>query len=44
MSDVLNSSETASRYADRALVDLRGRFSTDQMLARLRGAYEWHAR
>jgi len=44
LSDVLNSSETASRYADRALVDLRRRFSTDQMLARLRGAYEWHAR
>jgi glycosyltransferase involved in cell wall biosynthesis len=44
LSEVLNSPETAARYAERALVDLRRRFSTDQMLARLRGAYEWHAR
>jgi glycosyltransferase involved in cell wall biosynthesis len=44
LSDVLNAPETATRYADRALVDLRRRFSTDQMLDRLRGAYEWHAR
>jgi len=44
LSDVLNAPDTATRYADRALVDLRRRFSTDQMLDRLRGAYEWHAR
>ncbi|MGH2774659.1 MAG: glycosyltransferase family 4 protein [Actinomycetota bacterium] len=43
LSDVLSSPETANRYAEQALVDLRRRFSTDQMLARLSGAYEWHA-
>jgi len=43
LSDVLRSAETATRYAEQALVDLRRRFSTDQMLTRLRGAYEWHA-
>lgn len=44
LSDVLNSPETATRYAEQALVDLRARFSTSQMLTRLSGAYEWHAR
>jgi len=44
LSEVLSSPETANRFADRALVDLRRRFSTDLMLDRLRGAYEWHAR
>ncbi|MPZ90444.1 MAG: glycosyltransferase [Actinobacteria bacterium] len=44
LSDVLSSSEMATRYAEQALVDLRRRFSTSQMLTRLSGAYEWHAR
>ena len=43
LSDVLSSPETATRYAEQALVALRRRFSTDQMLTRLSGAYEWHA-
>jgi len=43
LSDVLSSPETATRYAEQALVGLRRRFSTDQMLTRLHGAYEWHA-
>jgi glycosyltransferase involved in cell wall biosynthesis len=44
LGEVLNSPEEATRYADQALVDLRRRFSTEQMLTRLREAYEWHAR
>jgi glycosyltransferase involved in cell wall biosynthesis len=44
LSDVLSSPETATRYAEQALVDLRRRFSTSQMLTRLSRAYEWHAR
>ena len=44
LDEVLSSPETATRYAEQALVDLRSRFSTDQMLTRLREAYEWHAR
>jgi len=44
LNDVLSAPETAERYAKQAVVDLRRRFSTDQMLARLRAAYEWHAR
>jgi glycosyltransferase involved in cell wall biosynthesis len=42
--EVLSHPSTAKRYADRAVADLRRKFSTDQMLARLRGAYEWHSR
>lgn len=44
LNDVLSAPETAARYAEQAVVDLRRRFSTDQMLTRLRAAYEWHAR
>lgn len=44
LNEVLSSPQIATRYADQALVDLRRRFSTDQMLTRLTGAYEWHAR
>jgi glycosyltransferase involved in cell wall biosynthesis len=44
LSEVLNSPETAARYAEQGLLDLRRRFSTEQMLTRLREAYEWHAR
>jgi glycosyltransferase involved in cell wall biosynthesis len=44
LQEVLGDPATAKRYADRAVADLRRRFSTDQMLARLRGAYEWHTR
>ncbi|MGH2752788.1 MAG: glycosyltransferase family 4 protein [Actinomycetota bacterium] len=42
--EVLDSPETAKSYAGQAAVDLRSRFSTERMLARLRDAYEWHAR
>ncbi|MGH2697662.1 MAG: glycosyltransferase, partial [Actinomycetota bacterium] len=42
LGEVLGSPSAAQGYAERALVDLRRRFSTEQMLARLRGAYEWH--
>jgi glycosyltransferase involved in cell wall biosynthesis len=44
LQQVLGSPEVAKRYADRAIADLNQKFSTDQMLARLRGAYAWHSR
>ena len=42
--DVLSSQEVVDRYTAQAVVDLRRRFSTDRMLARLRDAYQWRAR
>jgi len=42
--EVLESTAIAERYAGQALTDLRRRFSTPRMLARLKHAYAWHAR
>ncbi|MGH2779282.1 MAG: glycosyltransferase family 4 protein [Actinomycetota bacterium] len=43
LNEVLSSPETAERYIAQAVMDVRRRFSTDRMLARLRDAYQWHA-
>lgn len=44
LDEVLSSPEIAERYTAQAVVDVRRRFSTDRMLAKLRDAYQWHAR
>jgi len=44
LDEVLGSAPIAERYAGQALTDLRRRFSTPRMLARLKDAYAWHAR
>lgn len=43
LEEVLNNEDAAAAYAARALTNLRRKFSTERMLARLREAYEWHA-
>lgn len=44
LNDVLTDEVAAMAYAEKAISDLQRRFSTPRMLARLREAYEWHAR